>query len=127
MQGASGILRKWRKWSMGYQVLSLPVPTSFKRNKRSPVTVVVGKEKKTFKVESQILEYYQFQPLLEKASVGDRECCIFLTCDAILFEHMLWLVDTHDPSLRSLNVELLLEFYAQESDHPNTASSLLWD
>lgn len=38
-------------------------------------------------------------------------CPIFLDCDAILFEHILWLLNNDDPAIRQLNIEELMEFY----------------
>ncbi|XP_024531240.1 uncharacterized protein LOC112346447 [Selaginella moellendorffii] len=37
---------------------------------------------------------------------------IRVDCDAILFEHILWLLGRDDPSLRHLNVDELMEFYS---------------
>ena len=36
---------------------------------------------------------------------------IRLDCDAILFEHILWLLNNDDPAIRQLNIEELMEFY----------------
>eukprot|EP01018_Ginkgo_biloba_P009229 Gb_28615 [translate_table: standard] len=117
------MVRKWRKWSMGYEELSSVDASypSFKkrghRGRRNAVTVVVGKEKEVFRVEPQILDYGLFQSLLQRATIErihwdgkENEYkptpeCIFLNCDAILFEHMLWLVNNDDPCLRYLNLE----------------------
>merc|ERR1711915_340144 len=88
-----------------------PSSSAQKRNRRrNAMTVVVGKVKTIFTVESQIMDSRLFQPLVEKATVGsitwEANCrknpscvdCIFLDCDAILFEHMLWLVHNDDPA-----------------------------
>jgi len=124
------ILRRWRKWSTGYEEIGLSPSSSSatrrnRRRRRNAVTVVVGKEKEIFKVEPQILDCGLFQPLMEKASVrrisredhGRKKSCndfIFLDCDAILFDHMLWLVHNDDPCLRNFNLEILMEFYSEE-------------
>lgn len=65
-------LRNLRKRSMGYKEIALsPSSSAKKRNRRrNAVTVVVGKEKKIFTVEPQILDSGLFQPLVEKATVG---------------------------------------------------------
>ncbi|XP_024374734.1 uncharacterized protein [Physcomitrium patens] len=36
---------------------------------------------------------------------------IRLDCDAILFEHILWLLNNDDPAIRQLNIDELMEFY----------------
>lgn len=121
------MLKNLRKRSMGYEeIVFSPSSSAKKRNRRrNAVAVVVGEEKIMFTVEPQILDSGFFQPLMEKATVGRITWkangrknpswmdCIFLDCDAILFEHMLWLVNNDDPSLRYLNLDMLMEFYAQ--------------
>jgi len=85
---------------------------------------MVGKENNIFTVEPQILHSRLFQPLVEKATIGrivwevdsrtNPSCmdCVFLDCDVVLFEHMLWLVKNDDPSLCYLNMDMVMEFYA---------------
>eukprot|EP01018_Ginkgo_biloba_P037801 Gb_12777 [translate_table: standard] len=106
------------------------------RRQNAHVTVVVGKERQVFNVDPHILEDGLFQSLLERArtwpinhhhnenqhenysstDITAGGCIIFLEyCDAILFEHMLWLVYNDDPSLLSLNLEELMEFYDQDA------------
>jgi hypothetical protein len=36
---------------------------------------------------------------------------ISLDCDAILLEHILWLLNNDDPAVRQLNIDELLNFY----------------
>lgn len=112
---------------MGYEEINRTPSSSAKKQnrRRNAVTVVVGNEKEIFKVEPHILDYGLFQTLMEKATVGKifgkdngrKKSCndfVFLDCDAILFDHILWLVHTDDPSLRNFNLEILMEFYSQE-------------
>ncbi|KAF6138579.1 hypothetical protein GIB67_032473 [Kingdonia uniflora] len=87
----------------------------------SPVTVVVGKEKREFLVDPFVLEEYPFQILIDTMSrvnkeefVG-REGVIFVDVDAILFEHMLWLMYNDCTSLFKLNVREIIDFYAQDA------------
>ncbi|XP_030466374.2 auxin-responsive protein SAUR78-like [Syzygium oleosum] len=92
------------------------------------VTVVVGKEKREFLVDAYVLEENPFRVLINAVtSKGDgggpiarkrskrRERVIFVDVDAILFEHMLWLMHNDCPSLFQLNVEEIIDFYAQEN------------
>lgn len=91
------------------------------------VTVVAGKEKRVFVVDSFVLEKGPFRVLLEKVRMdmkilknrgGGRvvqERVIFVDVDAIFFEHMLWLMYNDCSSLHQLNLEEILDFYAQET------------
>ncbi|XP_048132101.1 auxin-responsive protein SAUR77-like [Rhodamnia argentea] len=95
----------------------------------SPVTVVVGKEKRVFLVDSCVLEENPFRVLIDASTRKEgrrgpggtrkrgkrRERVIFVDVDAILFEHMLWLMHNDCPSLFQLNVEEVIDFYAQEN------------
>ncbi|KAG0562004.1 hypothetical protein M758_9G124300 [Ceratodon purpureus] len=45
----------------------------------------------------------------KKGTAAERP--IRLDCDAILFEHILWLLNNDDPAIRQLNIEELMEFY----------------
>ena len=112
----------------------------FGKRRKSLVTLLVGKERQVFKVEPQMMEHRLLECLLERtrskaltspsldsptqALWADKEnepvhtnniksgnCPIFLDCDAILFEHILWLLNNDDPAIRQLNIEELMEFY----------------
>ncbi|KAF5734282.1 hypothetical protein HS088_TW16G00729 [Tripterygium wilfordii] len=81
------------------------------------VRVVVGKEKREFLVEDFVLKESPFRVLMDavvrKENRGNR--VIFVDVDAILFEHMLWLMYNDCSSLFQLNLEEILEFYAQDN------------
>lgn len=90
-----------------------------------PVTVVVGKERREFLVDPFILEESPFKTLINtiskerKGTVLSRKSgdkgVIFVDVDAILFEHMLWLLHNDCSSLFELNVEEIIDFYAQDN------------
>ena len=113
---------------------------AFGKRRKSLVTLLVGKERQVFKVEPQMLEHRLLECLLartnsaeallssssssqdalweekenvvlhsKKGSAAERP--IRLDCDAILFEHILWLLNNDDPAIRQLNIEELMEFY----------------
>ncbi|XP_054824921.1 uncharacterized protein LOC129322643 isoform X3 [Prosopis cineraria] len=83
-----------------------------------PVTVIVGKEKRVFLVEPFVLQEYPFRLVMETMTRGEvsdlRGGVIFVDVDAILFEHMLWLLHNDSSSLLSLNLKEIIDFYAQE-------------
>ncbi|XP_074264684.1 uncharacterized protein LOC141587144 [Silene latifolia] len=92
------------------------------------VTVVVGKEKKEFLVDPFVLQEGPFRVLIETVMKGNdknrpkvlkmegisNKRAIFVDVDAILFEHMLWLMYNDCSSLFKLNVKEIIEFYAQD-------------
>ncbi|KAJ7560904.1 hypothetical protein O6H91_03G005600 [Diphasiastrum complanatum] len=110
------------------------------KKSESLITVLVGPERQPFSVEPQILDHGVIQILVEKTGspvVEDSEtsdyenydygcgilkprkskasqttAIIHLDCDAILFDHILWLLDNDDPSIRYLNMDELMEFYS---------------
>ena len=96
--------------------------------RESPVTVVVGKEKREFLVDPFVLEESPFRVLIEtmdknteRVNFGDRrpvvygkERVVFVDVDAILFEHMLWLLYNDCSSLFKLNLQEIIDFYAQD-------------
>ncbi|RYR78031.1 hypothetical protein Ahy_A01g002759 isoform A [Arachis hypogaea] len=56
------------------------------------VTVVVGKERRVFMVEPFILRENSFRVLMKISMKKKR--VIFVDVDSILFEHMMWLMQT---------------------------------
>lgn len=90
-----------------------------------PVTVVVGKEKREFLVEPFVLEESPFRVLIDivkkqnlgKVNInnGRNKRVIFVDVDAILFEHMLWLMQNDCSSFFELNLKEIIDFYAQET------------
>ncbi|KAK2995922.1 hypothetical protein RJ640_029804 [Escallonia rubra] len=88
-----------------------------------PVTVVVGKEKREFLVDRFVLEENPFRLLMDMVRKGNKggadarrgeKRVIFVDVDAILFEHMLWLMQNDCSSLFKLNLKEIIDFYAQD-------------
>lgn len=94
-----------------------------------PVTVVVGKEKREFLVEPFVLEENPFRVLIDIVSLREKnkgrrkvdddlkrgrrgKRVIYVDVDAILFEHMLWLMYNDCSSLFQLNLKEIIDFYA---------------
>ncbi|KAK9059406.1 hypothetical protein SSX86_022026 [Deinandra increscens subsp. villosa] len=102
------------------------------------ITVVVGKEKKLFLVDPLVLDENPFRVLLDLVNnnkkkkqyssarrnrmVGGgnlenkkkRGRVLYVDVDAILFEHMLWLMHNDSSSLFNLNLNEIIDFYAQD-------------
>nr|XP_043630609.1 uncharacterized protein LOC122601946 [Erigeron canadensis] len=99
-------------------------------NNNDPITVVVGKEKKEFLVDPFVLDENPFRVLIDlvknkkKQSSSSRnnhvdhiqkkKRVLYVDVDAILFEHMLWLMHNDSSSLFNLNLKEIIDFYAQD-------------
>ncbi|KAF3449452.1 hypothetical protein FNV43_RR10180 [Rhamnella rubrinervis] len=102
------------------------------------VTVVVGKEKREFLVDPFVLEQNPFRVLMqamiykqEEKEKKEIKCIgygggtgkkkkkkkevVFVDVDAILFEHMLWLMNNDSSSLFQLNLLEIIDFYGQDN------------
>ncbi|KAI3505383.1 hypothetical protein L2E82_48023 [Cichorium intybus] len=94
-----------------------------------PITVVVGKEKKEFLVDPFVLDESPFRVLIDLVKnkkkhsssssrlMVDQEKkkrVLYVDVDAILFEHMLWLMHNDASSLFKLNLREIIDFYAQD-------------
>ncbi|XP_068643896.1 auxin-responsive protein SAUR77 [Aristolochia californica] len=113
---------KWRQKPSLERIGYRPLVNEDVERGRNSVTVVVGKEKREFVVDPFVLEKDPFRILLEmmrkdmkKKKQGSREEVIFVDVDAILFEHMLWLMYNDCSSFRKLDLEEIIDFYAQDS------------
>lgn len=92
----------------------------------SPVTVVVGKEKRVFLVDPFVLQENPFRVLMDISMRKDptvKDCfhftsrqqrVIFVDVDDILFEHMLWLLHNDASSFFKLNLKEIIDFYSQD-------------
>ncbi|CAO2819595.1 unnamed protein product [Amaranthus hypochondriacus] len=84
------------------------------------VTVVAGREGKQFIVDQFVLQENPFRVLIDLAKKGHHKYdgknkrVIFVDVDSMLFEHMLWLMYNDCSSFFKLNVQEIIEFYAQD-------------
>nr|GMC80878.1 AT-hook motif nuclear-localized protein 10 [Ipomoea batatas] len=113
--------RRFSSHRLGYQPLSEDV---FGESD-NPVMVVVGKERREFLLDPFVLEENPFRVLIDMLRKEDRRKVdfvegskhnkvIFMDVDAILFEHMLWLMQNDCSSLFQLNLRDIIDFYAQD-------------
>ncbi|XP_027348579.1 auxin-responsive protein SAUR77 [Abrus precatorius] len=97
-------------------------PLTKDKGSNNPVTVVVGKEKRVFLVDPFILQENPFRVLMDTSMRKDpgykvhrhQQGVVFVDVDAILFEHMLWLMHNDCSSLFNLNLKEIIDFYAQD-------------
>ncbi|KAK1430702.1 hypothetical protein QVD17_13642 [Tagetes erecta] len=111
----------------GYQRL----PNDFFAGSQDPVTVVVGKEKKEFLVDPFVLDENPFRVLIDLVNnknkhsssssarmmvdLQKKKRVLYVDVDAILFEHMLWLMHNDSSSLFNLNLKEIIDFYTQDN------------
>lgn len=115
----------FRKCYTGARLGYRPITDNFLEESDDPVTVVVGKEKREFLVEPFVLEENPFRVLIDMVkkenmgrvlnSTGAKKRVIFVDVDAILFEHMLWLMRNDCSSFVQLNLKEIIDFYVQEN------------
>ncbi|KAK6934995.1 hypothetical protein RJ641_035150 [Dillenia turbinata] len=112
----------WRRSRLGYRPL-LEDGFAGEDTSLSPVKVVVGKEKREFLVDPFVLEVNPFRVLMEMVRKSDEgkfrveegsKRVIFVDVDAILFEHLLWLMNNDSSSLFKLNLKEIIDFYNQD-------------
>ncbi|XXG81538.1 hypothetical protein AAC387_Pa09g2146 [Persea americana] len=76
--------------------------------------VYVGDESKRYVIPLNYLDHQTFQALLSRAEEEfgySSSGAIRIPCDTVFFDHLLWLLNRHDPSVQSLEMEELLKFY----------------
>ncbi|KAG8495495.1 hypothetical protein CXB51_013098 [Gossypium anomalum] len=71
--------------------------------------VYVGKSRRRYLISSDIIKSPLFRELAEWSS-GENDAVINVSCEVVLFEHLLWMLENADPQAESL--EELVEFYA---------------
>ncbi|XP_022756401.1 uncharacterized protein LOC111304148 [Durio zibethinus] len=70
--------------------------------------VYVGKSRRRYLISSAIIDKPLFRELAEWS--GENDSIINVSCEVVLFEHLLWMLENADPQPDSL--EELVEFYA---------------
>ncbi|KAK9266852.1 hypothetical protein L1049_027111 [Liquidambar formosana] len=112
--------RRFSGSRLGYMPLT---DDGFAGESESPVRVVVGKEKREFLVDPFVLDENPFRVLIDTVKKGGdkgridsdgEKRVIFVDVDAILFEHMLWLMYNDCSSLFQLNLKEIIDFYSQD-------------
>ncbi|KAE8710452.1 hypothetical protein F3Y22_tig00110321pilonHSYRG00201 [Hibiscus syriacus] len=72
--------------------------------------VYVGKSRRRYLISSNIIDNLLFRELMERSSGENDSAVINVSCEVVLFEHLLWMLENADPQPESL--EELVEFYA---------------
>lgn len=85
------------------------------------LAVYVGRERRRFILDAHYLNNTLVRGLIEKsggeyetqnANASDRHPDgLTIACEVVLFEHLLWLIQSNDPEAKQLEVDELLDFY----------------
>ncbi|XP_028754289.1 auxin-responsive protein SAUR78-like [Neltuma alba] len=99
-----------------YELLRKDVDDDFEESEK--VSVIVGKERRMFVVDPFVLGEKPFRVLMEttESDIRREERTIFVNVDAILFEHMLWLIHNDLSSSCKFSWKEIIDFYSDESD-----------
>ncbi|KAI4329048.1 hypothetical protein L6164_021354 [Bauhinia variegata] len=73
--------------------------------------VYVGKSRRRYLVNSDIVDHPVFQELVDRSSCcsGDDGNGVTVACEVVLFEHLLWMLESAETQLGSMDE--LVEFY----------------
>ncbi|XP_039033757.1 auxin-responsive protein SAUR78-like [Hibiscus syriacus] len=70
--------------------------------------VYVGKSRRRYLVRSEIIRHPLFQELIGRSG-GGEDGDVVLSCEVVLFEHLLWMLENDGAQLGAM--EELAEFY----------------
>ncbi|KAL6144422.1 hypothetical protein ACLB2K_055115 [Fragaria x ananassa] len=70
--------------------------------------VYVGKSRRRYMVSSDVVEHPIIQELVDK-SCEEEEGVVVVSCEVVLFEHLLWMLENAETQLGSMDE--LVEFY----------------
>ncbi|XP_045790176.1 auxin-responsive protein SAUR78-like [Trifolium pratense] len=81
--------------------------------------VYVGKSRRRYLVNSEVIQHPVFQELVDKSccsgSGGSGGCddgVVVVTCEVVLFEHLLWMLESAESETAQLgSMDELVEFY----------------
>ncbi|KAI5076849.1 hypothetical protein GOP47_0008914 [Adiantum capillus-veneris] len=76
--------------------------------------VFVGKARRRYAVHARLLQHPLFKALQQRSETSgiNQSLGITLGCEVVLFEHMLWMLESDDPALQSTDsIHELAELY----------------
>jgi len=79
------------------------------------LVVYVGEERCRFVIKAKYLSYPVFKALLNKSAEEygyEHKGGLEIACEVVFFEHLLYLIETNDPSLSSMEIDELAGYYA---------------
>lgn len=79
------------------------------------LVMYVGEERRRFVIKAKYLSHPVFKALLNKSAEEfgyEHKGGLEIACDVNFFEHLLWLIESNNPSLSSMEFEELVGTYA---------------
>ncbi|KAI9122978.1 hypothetical protein K1719_005867 [Acacia pycnantha] len=107
------VLKKWNSFS-NKQSRSTSISSVAADDESSSVCrsdhhpVYVGKSRRRYLVRSNVVDHPLFRELVERSRDSDDDT-INVSCEVVLFEHLLWMLENADPQPESLDE--LVDFY----------------
>ena len=80
--------------------------------------VYVGKSRRRYLVNSEVIDHPVFQELVDRSCSSnsssshhhDEDGVVVVSCEVVLFEHLLWMLESEETQLGSMDE--LVEFYS---------------
>ncbi|KAK7389689.1 hypothetical protein VNO78_24946 [Psophocarpus tetragonolobus] len=82
--------------------------SSSSKEKEQLHAVYVGKSKRRYLVNSEVTDHPVFQELVDRSSSHDDG--VVVSCEVVLFEHLLWMLESEETQLGSMDE--LVDFYS---------------
>ncbi|TKY64222.1 Auxin-induced protein, ARG7 [Spatholobus suberectus] len=83
--------------------------SSSKEHEQELHAVYVGKSRRRYLVNSEVIDHPVFQELVDRSSTGCDDGVV-VSCEVVLFEHLLWMLESEETQLGSMDE--LVEFYS---------------
>ncbi|KAF3439734.1 hypothetical protein FNV43_RR18012 [Rhamnella rubrinervis] len=108
------VLKKWNSFSKQSRSSVNSIASAEEDDDSSAISrdlhpVYVGKSRRRYLVGSDVVEHPLFRELVERSGDSNIDT-INVSCEVVLFEHLLWMLENADPQPESLDE--LVEFYA---------------
>ncbi|KAI4355387.1 hypothetical protein L6164_004167 [Bauhinia variegata] len=105
-------IKRWpslTKLSRNNSCVSATESDSAKASDKDLHAVYVGKSRRRYLVNSDIVDHPVFQELVDRSSCSSFDDGVVVACEVVLFEHLLWMLESAETQLGSMDE--LVEFY----------------
>lgn len=75
-------------------------------------TVFVGQTRRPYAISSKYLNHPLLNAVIEKESRSSRNGEVWVKCEVVLFDHLLWMLEDVESEVATDTLEELAEFYA---------------
>lgn len=107
----SAVLRKWP--SMGKLARSTTSSIAAADADTEVLRAVyVGKSRRRYMVRPEVAEHPVFQELAERSGDDGGGEAVIVSCEVVLFEHLLWMLENGGAEVGSSSMDELVEFYS---------------